>query len=144
MTTAEKVAYLKGLTEGYGIDPAAKEGKILSTILEILEDLALDVEDLEDEVADLDEGLDAVSEDLADVENVLYDDLDVLDDDLDDEDEDEDEDDGLLFYETECPVCGEIISLDEDAIERPNIQCPACGASLHLTGEEEPEENDGE
>ncbi|MCD7749249.1 MAG: hypothetical protein LUH42_04255 [Oscillospiraceae bacterium] len=137
MTTAEKVAYLKGLADGYGIDPAEKEGKILSSILDILEDLALDVEDLEDEVTELNEGLDAVSEDLADVEDEVY-------GDLDDEYDDEDEDDGPLFYEVECPVCGEVISLDEDAIENPNIECPACGAALLLTGEEEEAENDGE
>ena len=39
MTTSEKVAYLKGLAEGFGIDPATREGKILSTIADILEDI---------------------------------------------------------------------------------------------------------
>ena len=74
MTTSEKVAYLKGLAEGYGLDSQKKEGKILSTILDILEDLALDQQDITDQLADMGESLDAVSEDLEDVEKLLFDD----------------------------------------------------------------------
>ena len=59
MTTSEKVAYLKGLADGYAIDPATREGKLLSTIVDILEDLALEVEDLACDMDELEEGLDA-------------------------------------------------------------------------------------
>ena len=97
MTVSEKVAYLKGLAEGMGIDENAKEGKILKTVIDILEDVALEIEDLND-------GLDIVSEDLSDVEELLF------DEDEDDEcgdacccgDEDED-----YEFEVECPSCGE-------------------------------------
>ena len=47
MTTSEKVAYLKGLAEGLGVDKETKEGRILDAILDILEDVAHDIEDLE-------------------------------------------------------------------------------------------------
>ena len=163
MTTSEKVAYLKGLTEGLGIDPAQKEGKILSTILDILEDLALDQEDLasdiaeldegldavsddqEDlasDIAELDEGLDAVSDDLEDVETVLFGDPEDEDEDWDDE-EAEDWDGETTFYECECPVCGETVTFDEDVLAKGSIQCPACGETLEFdTGSDEakPEE----
>ena len=127
MTTAEKVAYLKGLTEGLGIDPEQKEGKILATILDILEDLAIDQEDLAADIAELDEGLDAVSDDLEDVETVLF-----GDEEEDDEDEIEDWDGETAFYECECPACGETVTFDEDVLAKGSIQCPACGETLEF------------
>ena len=144
MTTSEKVAYLKGLAEGVGIDPDKKEGKILSTIMDILEDLALDQEDLGDAIADLEEGLDAVSEDLEDVEEILF--GDVEDDDFDeDEDDDEVEDwDGeTVFYECECPACGETVTFDEGVLNQGGIQCPACGESLEFDLENTAEDEEG-
>ena len=38
MTTSEKVAYLKGLAEGLGVDKETKEGRILDSVIDILED----------------------------------------------------------------------------------------------------------
>lgn len=137
MTTAEKVAYLKGLAEGYGLDPAAKEGKLLSVVLDILEDLALDVEDIHDELAEFEDGLDAVSEDLADVEDLIYDDEDDDDEDEDEDDEDEELDtDGLTLYEAQCPTCGEYVTFEESVLEQGGINCPNCGESLEFELEE--------
>ena len=133
MTTAEKVAYLKGLAEGYGTDPATKEGKLLSTIVDILEDLALDLEDLNADVAELGDGLDAVSDDLEDVEDVLFGDED------DDEDDDGEPWDGeTVFYECECPSCGETVTFEQSVLDGGSIQCPSCGETLEfITGEDE-------
>ena len=86
MTTSEKVAYLKGLAEGLGVDKETKEGRILDAILDILEDVAHDIEDLEENAWELGEAIDQVSDDLSDIEDIVYD----LDEDEDD-DEDEDE-----------------------------------------------------
>lgn len=36
----KKIAYLRGLCEGYGISEETKEGKILMGILEVLDDMA--------------------------------------------------------------------------------------------------------
>lgn len=141
MTTSEKVAYLKGLADGYGIDPEKKEGKILTTILDILEDLALDQEDLGDSIAELEDGLDAVSDDLEDVEELLFGD----EEEDDDEGEIEDWDGETIFYECECPGCGETVTFDEGVLGQGGIQCPACGEMLEFDlgedeGEEKPEE----
>ena len=144
MTTAEKVAYLKGLAEGLGTDPATKEGKILTTILDILEDLALDLEDLGADVAELGDGLDAVSDDLEDVEDLLYGDEDEEDDEDDDEDG-EPWDGETVFYECECPNCGETVTFEESVLEKGSIQCPACGETLEfIKGEDEEEETPAE
>lgn len=141
MTTSEKVAYLKGLAEGYGMDKESREGKILSTIIDVLEDLALSVEDIDAELDELNEGLDCVSDDLADVEDLLF----------DEEDEDEDDEDcgcgceeEPMLYEAVCPNCGDSVTFDEDILEQGGIQCPGCGESLEFDlGGEDEEEDDG-
>ncbi len=68
MEILEKVAYMKGLAEGLGLDTKSKEGKLLKVMMDILDDVALELQDIRSEQADLEEGLDAVSDDLADVE----------------------------------------------------------------------------
>ena len=145
MTTAEKVAYLKGLAEGFGTDPASKEGKLLSTIIDILEDLALDLEDVMDSVEELEEGLDAVSDDLEDVEDIVFDEDfdDDYDDELDDELEDDDElldADDLVLYEAQCPTCGEFVTFEESVLNQGSIACPNCGENLEF---ELPADDDG-
>ena len=71
MEITEKVAYLKGLAEGMELDTEKKEGKLLSAIIDVLEDIALELEDIHDETSELADGLDAVSDDLEDVEDVV-------------------------------------------------------------------------
>ena len=89
MTIAEKVAYLKGLAEGLNIDTEkSKEGKLITMMMDILQDVALELEDLQTEQANLGEEIDAVSDDLSDVEELLYD-----DEEEDDEEPREDQDD---------------------------------------------------
>ena len=135
MTTAKKVAYLKGLAEGYGIDPETKEGKLLAAITDILEDLALDQLDLSDQIDELSEGLDAVSDDLEDVEDVIFGED---EDDEDDDEEGEPWDGETVFYEAECPTCGETVTFDEGVLKQGAIQCPNCGEALEFDlGDEE-------
>ena len=139
MEIMEKVAYLKGLAEGMELDTEKKEGKLLSAIIDVLEDIALDREDLWDNDAELAEGLDVVSDDLEVVESVLFDD--------EDEDEDEDEyyedelDEDEDCYATTCPSCEETIFFDETVLEDGEVICPNCGEKLEfdLDGLEEEE-----
>ena len=142
MTTAEKVAYLKGLMEGMNIDKESNEGKLFSVIADILNDVALDIEDLENDVYDLGEDVDAISDDLSDVEDYLFEDDDD-DDDYDDEDEDEDYDDeDPLFFEVTCPACEKTITVDEDVLNLGAIQCPSCGEMMEFEFDEDDEEED--
>ena len=89
MEITEKVAYLKGLAEGLGLDKEGKEGKIIAAMIDILDDIALELEDLGDGLEEVCDGLDAVSEDLEEVEDIVYDEFD--EDDFEDEDEEEEE-----------------------------------------------------
>ena len=139
MTTAEKVAYLKGLMEGMNIDRESNEGKLFSVIADILNDVALDIEELESDIFDLGEDVDAISDDLSDVEDYLFEDEDE-DDDYDDEDYDEDEE--PLFFEVTCPACENTITVDEDVVNLGAIQCPNCGEMLEFEFDEDEEEDD--
>ena len=64
MTISEKVAYLKGLAEGLNLDTEkSKEGKLISVMIGILEELAMSVEDLEENALNLGEEIDVLSND---------------------------------------------------------------------------------
>ncbi len=128
MEIMEKVAYLKGLAEGMELDTGKKEGKLLSAIIDLLEDIALEIEDIEDEQAELSEGLDAVSDDLEDVEDLIFGDDDEDEDEYEEDELDEDED----CYATTCPTCEETIYFDESILEDGEVICPNCGEKLEF------------
>ena len=143
MTTAEKVAYLKGLMEGMNIDRDSNEGKLFTVMADILSDIALDIEELEGDLYDLGEDVDAISDDLSDVEDYLFEDEDEDEEDYDDDDdEDWDEDEEPLFFEVTCPACENTITVDEDVVNLGAIQCPNCGEMLEFEFDEDDEEED--
>lgn len=162
MTIVEKAAYLKGLTEGLGVEPDSRDGKLWGALNDLLSDMAHEIEDLQSSSLDLADAMDDICEDLSYLEEMV-DAFDVPDhswdddlfDDEDDEDpdniydlpfggdedtEDEDEEleiDGVL-YDATCPSCGEEITFDEETLERGSIRCPNCGEELEFDlGEDE-------
>ena len=143
MTTSEKVAYLKGLMEGMGLDADSKEAKLFGVIADILGDMALDIEDVENDLYDLGEDVDAISDDLSDVEDYLFDDEDGDDEDWDDEDSDYDYDEPQ-FFEVTCPACDNTITIDEDVLNLGSIQCPQCGEMMEFEFDEDDEAEDEE
>lgn len=144
MTISEKVAYLKGLADGLELDKEkSKESKLITKIIDILEDLGFAVEDLEVEMEAVTDGLESMAEDLSDVETMVFDDFDEDDEDgscggccsmLDDDD----------FFEIACPSCGEDIVIDESVLDIGEVTCPNCGDkfSMDLVDESETEEEE--
>ena len=122
MEILEKVAYMKGLAEGIGLDVKSKEGKLLKVMMDILDDVTLELQDIRDEQGDLEEGLDAVSEDLADVESYLF----------DQEDDEEDDEDDEEVYQTTCPNCEEEIFFDEEVLADGSVLFHNCGEELEF------------
>ena len=113
MTISEKVAYLKGLAEGLNLDTEkSKEGKLISVMIGILEEVGLSIEDLEENALARGEEIDVLSDDLADVESEVF---------GEDEEDDDEEDD---FFEVECPNCEEPLVIDDEALAAGEIQCP--------------------
>ena len=171
MTVVEKAAYLKGLTEGLGIAPDSKEGKLWNALNELLSDMAHEIEDLHACYDEHDEALDEVCDELNYLEELTCDlDLPEYDDDYEywgDEDEDEDDNDPTgccgcgrccsddedeedggepeydgVIYDATCPVCGEEISFDEDTLAEGSIECPNCGEKLEFDlGDDDSDEN---
>ncbi len=174
MTTTEKAAYLRGLVEGQGLDPEAGEGKLWHVLSELVSDLASELAELRNDHEDLADSLEEVQVGMDYLEELFqeeYDDYDEYEENdeegyypfghgdirvVDDEDDEDDEDDGEpeedeeegIYYEVECPNCGEEISFDDETLEEGSIICPSCGAALEfdLGGTEEdefPEADDG-
>ena len=122
MTISEKVAYLNGLAEGLNLDTEkSKEGKLISVMIGILEEVGLSIEDLEENALALGEEIDVLSDDLADVESVVFD---------EDENDEEDYDDD--WFEVECPTCEEPLIIDDEALAEGFIQCPNCQSKFSL------------
>ena len=157
MTTSEKVAYLKGLAEGMGMENAG-HGKLLNVIIDILEDLSLDLADTRGAVEELNDGMEEMGDDLSALEDEFYDtvygefdpaEIDGDQDEEDDEEEDEDEEEEI-FYSVTCPDCGTDLVLDEELLAEGDIECPECGKKIDfgtaeikpLRFEDEDEESD--
>ena len=51
-----------------------------------------------------------------------------------------DYDDDVL-YEVKCPVCNEIITIDEDTIAQGSVSCPKCNETLEFEVDEEESED---
>ncbi len=125
MDLLEKVAYLKGMLNGMDLDEDKKETRLITAIIDVLDDLAASLVDLEDETNEMCELIDILDEDLGEVEEAVFDcdcDCDCCDeDDFDDE-----------MYEVTCPTCGETLCVDEDMLDEGGMTCPACGESLEF------------
>lgn len=148
MTIQEKSAYLKGLMDGLKISTETDEGKMLSAIVDLLSDVTRKVTDIEATTIAISDELDEIEEDLDAIEDYILDEDEEEDedDDFDWDDEDEDEDDyeeGFDFgdedstiYEVEC-ACGNIITFDEETLEKGSIVCDNCGETLEFTFDDE-------
>ena len=123
MEITEKVAYLKGLMEGMKIDTETNEGKILSAMVDILEDIGLELEDLWNAQGELEDGLDVVSDDLEDIEDIVYDEDDEdesFDDEYYEDDEYEESEESAteeISQDSEETAAGEESEETEDAVE---------------------------
>ena len=130
----ERVAYLRGLAEGMKIDEKTNEGKMITKILDVLEELSANFEDLSDEVLEnearvdeLEECFDELCEELDEECGCGCEDD---DDDFFDELDDEDLED-LDFYEIVCPHCNEKVYFDEDMID-DSLICPNCNEEIEI------------
>lgn len=140
MTIVEKAAYLKGLTEGLGVEPDSRDGKIWGALTDLLSDMAHEIEDLQSSSLDFADTLDDVCEDLTmleemvdayDVPDHTWEDDELFEDDEDPDniydlhfgdgdDEDEDEEDEELEEDEETEIDGVLY----------DATCPSCGEEI--------------
>ncbi len=159
MTISEKAAYLKGYMDGLNLDTEKPEGKMITSIVDLLCDVTKRLTDIEETTIAISDELDEIEEDLDAIEDYILDEEDDYDEDFeddydefDDEDyDDEDYDDeGFDFgdeestiYEVKC-ACGNIIDFDEETLEAGSMECPHCGELLEFSLEEDDEDEDVE
>ena len=160
MTLTERIAYIRGLTDGLSLDGSKDEIKVLNAIIEMLDEVANEFSALSKVVSVMGEQLDDVDEDLSRLEddfdeamdccpcdfsdgecccNEEYDDDDSFDDEEDDfpESDELDDDDDIgydddEFFEVTCPTCGETICISEDVLSEGKIKCPNCSENLEF------------
>ena len=111
MTLSEKSAYLKGLMDGLNLSKETPEGKMISGIVDLLQDMTSSISDLEENAIAVSDELDEIEDDLDAIEEFL----------MDEDDEDEDEDDVVDFSDDD----GEDFDYDEDTTYE--VTCPKCG-----------------
>ena len=149
MTISEKTAYLKGLTDGLGLDPASKESKLWNALNDLLGDIAHELEDLRETDRGQAQAIDGVADELSYLEELCggFDSEEDEDEgrapfcggccqrggeSVEDDDEDEEPEYDGVIYDATCPVCGEEISFDEETLEQGSIVCPKCGEKLEF------------
>lgn len=133
MNLTEKVAFLKGLVAGLELDSNSKETKIISAIIDVLDDLAFTVSDLDEEASMISEHVDAIDEDLEELEEAFFE---IFEDDCDCCHGEFDDD----FFEIECPACNEVVCFDDSILdENEELSCPNCGAIFEEISFEEDE-----
>ena len=140
MTIVEKAAYLKGLTEGLGVEPDSRDGKLWGALNDLLADMAHEIEDLQSSHLDLADAMDEMCEDLTMLEEMV-DAYDVPDDSWDDEDDffDEDDEDPDNIYDLDFSKDEELDDVDEEEEDDEEVEvdgvlydatCPSCGEEI--------------
>ncbi len=123
MNLTEKVAFIKGLTEGLKLNAEKDEVKVLNAIVDLLEDMALTVNDLEERADEASDLLEVMDEDLAEIEEYVYGDNECTCGECDEDEE---------IYEVTCPSCGETICVTEEILDDGTIKCPNCDEDLEF------------
>lgn len=121
----EKVAYLRGLAEGLEIDDSTKEGKLLKSMIVVMEDMVDAINENTEEIEEINSYVEIIDEDLSEMEDIVYD-----EDDYDEDDYYDDED--FEYIELTCPSCGEEISVDRELIDDGEVFCPNCEEKIEV------------
>ncbi len=149
MTIVEKAAYLKGLTEGLGVEPESRDGKLWSALNDLLSDMAHEIEDLQASSMDYADVIDDICEDLAYLEELTSDlelpeDYDELEDEDDFDGDDEDDnvydlaDYGIRDFDEDDGEDENAEDEDEE-VEYDGVMydvtCPSCGEEISFDEE---------
>ncbi len=135
MTITEKVAYIQGLFDGMDLDKSqAPEAKVLSEVLDVLKEIGGEIEMLDATLDEHGKELDGVEDALSDLTVGLTE--------LEDAVYGTDDGDGEDSFQTECPNCGEELTIDDEALAAGSIDCPRCGQKFALSFDEDGEDGD--
>ncbi|NLN97917.1 MAG: transcriptional regulator [Eubacteriaceae bacterium] len=130
---SERIAYLKGLTEGYGFSEEDQVQNVLKEVINVLEDMAYEVDNLQEAHNELEAYIEEIDEDLEIIEDDFYGEIEDFEDmvhpcchhnhDMDGEDD---------LYEVVCPACQETYLASFDDFDMDEVQCPHCGEDFKI------------
>ncbi len=118
---SERISYIRGLADGLELGEDSKEAKVISAMIELLDDMAFSVEELEEQQELINDDLDEMDEIVGELEDYVYgDECDCCDD--------------MEFDDVTCPSCGAEIELDDDMIsdDCTYFTCPACHEKIDI------------
>lgn len=144
MSLTEKAAYLRGLYDGLGLkENTSAEGRLLSAMIDVLEEMAGHVSENEESITSLADQVDDLNEAMDELNDLFADGLDDLDEEgLDYEDE---ADDDITEFEVECPKCAAPIVIDQETLEGGEVVCSSCGQRFSIdVGYEDVEDEDAQ
>ena len=120
---SERISYIRGLADGLELGEDSKEAKVISAMIELLDDMAFSVEELEEQQDLINDDLDEMDEIVGELEDYVYGD-----------DCDCDCCDEMEFEDVTCPSCGAEIELDDDMIsdDCTYFTCPACHEKIDI------------
>ena len=116
-----RAAYLKGLAEGMKLDKETNEGRLLSEIIDFLNDAAAEINAIDNEQGFIDK-IDDMDEEIEVIGNEVFDEF--YDDDYDDDDDNE--------FSIRCQECGEDICVTDDDLMEGEVVCPNCGTEIEF------------
>jgi phage FluMu protein Com len=120
----ERVSYLKGLSSGLDVDPGSKDGKILTSVISVLEEFADTFSDLLSAQEELEDYVEELDEDLGHLEKRIYTGV---------KGAAEDE-----YVEVQCPRCHETLYFDAGILEDDDtveVVCPNCDEVVFINDE---------
>lgn len=112
---SEKVSYLQGLSEGLNITEGSPQGKIISGILNVLNEMAEEIGSMQSDFAEIREYLESIDDDLLELEETVF---------------EEDE-----FMEILCNSCGEKLYIETDILDdedKIEVICPRCNEVVYI------------
>jgi len=110
----EKVSYLHGLSEGLTINEGSPQGKIISGMLAVLNEMADEICALQAQLEQMHSYIECVDDDLLDLEEIIA---------------------GEEYLEILCGHCGEQLYVETDSIEDEDtieIICPNCNETVFI------------
>lgn len=149
-----QIGYLRGMADGLAIGEDTKEGKIITHIIAVLDEIVQTIEELQEDSNELYSYVESIDEDLTELEDTFLDELEADYDENDEQGygnrevqllEDMDDDDFDVSFSVECPECREEVAIDEDILEEEGsleVLCPGCGRVVFINDEDWEEELD--
>lgn len=115
---SERVSYLQGLSEGLSIKENSPQGKIITGILKVLDDIAEEIDGINEQLSVYKDYVDSIDQDLMDLEDMMG----IHDDDGD-------------YVSLVCKNCGEKVMVDSDFFDDENgieFICPKCNEVIYI------------